>query len=409
MDNLTHSLVGFAVGELIDRTLPSADSPEKAKLRRKLILFTSVAANNFPDLDFVLFPLLPKPLGYLLMHRGHTHTLLFVLPQAALLFLCLWLVWPKMRELLRIDFFSRVGVGLAMVLGFTLHIAFDYLNSYGVHPFHPFDSRWYYGDMVFIIEPFLWVILGCSFLAGLERKWLGYLGLVFLFGIPLYFTIEDFIPIPAYLALLGIGGSLIGFKVLSIKRNSRPYLLSLILSLLFILMQNFVSAKARKDVENRLKIRNPGSKVLDVAMSPFPSNPFCWSFHAVSLDGQQSSYSLDSGLVAPYSQAFPVGSCSKKLLGQQRLDNVEESIGWLKTNRRSISELQALVEGNCHLDAWLRFARLPLIDPDQVFDVRFSRGGVLENFSRFDYRKFSGVECPSMVPGWRHPREDILK
>ena len=34
------------------------------------------------DLDLVLTALAPAPLGYLLHHRGHTHTLLYVLPQA---------------------------------------------------------------------------------------------------------------------------------------------------------------------------------------------------------------------------------------------------------------------------------------------------------------------------------------
>ena len=29
-----------------------------------------------------------------------------------------------------------------------------------MHPFHPFDSRWYYGDAVFILEPWLWTLLG---------------------------------------------------------------------------------------------------------------------------------------------------------------------------------------------------------------------------------------------------------
>jgi membrane-bound metal-dependent hydrolase YbcI (DUF457 family) len=42
-------------------------------------------------------------------------------------------------------------VGVA-ALGLLLHLGMDYLNVYGVHPFHPFDSRWRYGDMIFIVE-----------------------------------------------------------------------------------------------------------------------------------------------------------------------------------------------------------------------------------------------------------------
>jgi len=41
-----------------------------------------------------------------------------------------------------------------------LHIAFDAFNNYGVHPFAPFEDRWFYGDAVFIIDPWLWLTLG---------------------------------------------------------------------------------------------------------------------------------------------------------------------------------------------------------------------------------------------------------
>ena len=85
MDNLTHSLVGLAVGELADRSLPQHADPATARTRRRVLLATGALASNFPDLDLVLTPLLAPPLGYLLHHRGHTHTLLYALPQIALL------------------------------------------------------------------------------------------------------------------------------------------------------------------------------------------------------------------------------------------------------------------------------------------------------------------------------------
>ena len=85
MDNLTHSLIGLALGELVDRALPTNPDPQRGRTRRRVLLATGALASNFPDLDLVLTPLLAPPLGYLLHHRGHTHTLLFALPQIALL------------------------------------------------------------------------------------------------------------------------------------------------------------------------------------------------------------------------------------------------------------------------------------------------------------------------------------
>ena len=48
---------------------------------------------------------------------------------------------------------------VASMLGVWLHIAMDALNSYGVHPFWPWNNRWFYGDTLFIIEPWLWLII----------------------------------------------------------------------------------------------------------------------------------------------------------------------------------------------------------------------------------------------------------
>jgi inner membrane protein len=165
MDNLSHSVVGLAAGELIHRSLaPEIDSRAQAT-RRRMLLAAGGLACNFPDLDLVLSPLLPAPLGYLLHHRGHTHTLLYAIPQALLLMALIWALLPAARTLLRASGPARRGLAATVAAGLLLHIGMDALNSYGVHPFHPFDSRWWYGDLVFILEPVFWIAFGAPLLA----------------------------------------------------------------------------------------------------------------------------------------------------------------------------------------------------------------------------------------------------
>ena len=101
MDNLSHSLVGLVVGELVQRSLAPEPDPARNRTRRRLLLTAGALASNFPDLDLVLTPLLPSPIGYLLHHRGHTHTLLYAIPQALLLIALLYALWPSARALLR--------------------------------------------------------------------------------------------------------------------------------------------------------------------------------------------------------------------------------------------------------------------------------------------------------------------
>ena len=129
MDNLSHTVAGLLAGELLHRCLPSEADGDRHALRRRLMLTTCALAGNFPDLDLVLTPLLPAPLGYLLHHRGHTHTMLYAIPQALLLAALLYLLWPGARRLLRESVSARAGFGLALVGGFGLHLAMDYLNS----------------------------------------------------------------------------------------------------------------------------------------------------------------------------------------------------------------------------------------------------------------------------------------
>src|SRR5262249_7361837 len=87
-------------------------------------------------------------LAYLLQHRGYTHTAVFALPIGlALGLICARPARVRGRELARV-----LGVGAGAAL---LHVAFDALNNYGVHPVIPQDNRGYYGDALFIIEPLL--------------------------------------------------------------------------------------------------------------------------------------------------------------------------------------------------------------------------------------------------------------
>jgi inner membrane protein len=47
-------------------------------------------------------------------------------------------------------------------IGVYSHVLFDYLNNYGVRLLAPLDWRWFYGDAVFIVDPWLWAALGAG-------------------------------------------------------------------------------------------------------------------------------------------------------------------------------------------------------------------------------------------------------
>jgi inner membrane protein len=160
MDNLTHSLLGGALAHL---ALPRGADPPA----RRVFFAVGIVAANLPDIDLLFTGITPRPLGYLLHHRGHTHTLVGLLVGALLLAGVAWLV-PTVRRLASPE---RRRLALLGAVALGSHLVLDSWNSYGVHPFYPFDRRWLYGDAVFIFEPWLWLLLGVALAANASGRW----------------------------------------------------------------------------------------------------------------------------------------------------------------------------------------------------------------------------------------------
>ena len=66
---------------------------------------------------------------------------------------------------------------LLSAVSVVLHPALDTLNTYGVRWLMPFDGRWFYGDAVFIVDPWLWLALGLGVFLS-RRRWRDGRGLV---------------------------------------------------------------------------------------------------------------------------------------------------------------------------------------------------------------------------------------
>jgi inner membrane protein len=148
MDNLCHTLVGAALGE--------------AGLKRRT-RYGSVAlmiAANLPDIDVLVFATDTLPVSF---RRGWTHgigaqLLLPIALTAAVAAIDRWR--PRSKDP---SHGPPVHMGWLLALaciGVSSHVLLDLLNNYGVRLLTPFSWRWFYGDAVFIIDPWLWLTLG---------------------------------------------------------------------------------------------------------------------------------------------------------------------------------------------------------------------------------------------------------
>jgi inner membrane protein len=148
MDNLTHSLVGLAAAKAgLDKLSPGATT-------------LCVLAANAPDSDLVVL-VLGGRWAFLHHHRGITHSIVGCVVLALALPLMFhagdWLI-ARARQ--RETQTRLKGLLIASILATATHPLMDWMNNYGVRPLLPWNPRWFYGDFVFIIDPFLWIILG---------------------------------------------------------------------------------------------------------------------------------------------------------------------------------------------------------------------------------------------------------
>jgi inner membrane protein len=150
MDTLTHALSGA----LLARATAPAQSDEKTLPlgRRLLIGFFAAAA---PDLDYVIN--FVGPVEYILHHRGLTHSI-FLLPLWALLLA--WLCAAIWRDRPWKAYFGICAMGIG------IHIAGDWINSFGTMMLSPFsDARIGIGT-TFVIDLWFTGIILAGLLAG---------------------------------------------------------------------------------------------------------------------------------------------------------------------------------------------------------------------------------------------------
>ncbi|MBB4613643.1 metal-dependent hydrolase [Novosphingobium taihuense] len=159
MDNLTHSLAGWALAET------------GLKHRTRKGVAALVLAANMPDID-VFFGWAPwAPLA---MHRGFTHGLVGgVLLMPPLLAGLLWLLdrWQTSRGTIATDAPPlRFGwLVLLSYFGAITHPLLDLQNVYAVQLLSPMREAWYHTDGLFIVSPWLLAMLGLGI--WLSRRW----------------------------------------------------------------------------------------------------------------------------------------------------------------------------------------------------------------------------------------------
>jgi inner membrane protein len=148
MDNLCHTLAGWALAE--------------AGLKKRTPLGTAalIVAANVADVDGLAY--FKGTLAALCFRRGLTHGLLATALWPFVLTV-LFLAWDRAVRRRRHPDLPPARPGPLLLLsavGVLSHPLLDLLNTYGVRLLSPFSERWFHGDALFIVDPWMWLLLG---------------------------------------------------------------------------------------------------------------------------------------------------------------------------------------------------------------------------------------------------------
>jgi inner membrane protein len=409
LDNVTHTLAGALLAQAVALTWPVPRGGLDPERRRRVLGWILVLGSNLPDLDFVYTGVTGGKIGYLLHHRGHTHTVLGALAAAAVLAAGagLWMrrrcvsIAPSERRLL-----------LAMcALGPLLHIAMDFTNDYGVHPFWPVHDGWYYGDSVFIAEPFFWAsAAGLPFLAK-TRFWRALSAITLGVGLVLVWGI-DFVLLPSAVAVTSVAALMVlaGWRAPPRRAALAGVACWLFATLMFAVSGN----RARAAVDRVARERFAFATTLDRVLTPVPANPVCWS--VLLVQAEETSYRVRRGTLSLLPRWIDAAACPSAP-GTPTAPLVPASspatpaLLWRGDLVLPIAELRGLEAAHCQFSAFLRFARVPwMLREGQhwiVGDLRYDREPGL-GFAELELDA-APAACPRFVPPWTSPRSDLLR
>ena len=410
MDNVTHSLAGLLLAESAVRLRVRRTGEEPSSRFRIVAALSSMLAANLPDSDLLYTGVGRDRLAYLLHHRGYTHTALVAVLGAALVWLLVMLLWRWRARAAPVRDEARWLFGLLLVSTLS-HLVLDWTNSYGVHPFWPVDARWRYGDTVFIVEPWFWVVaVPTLFLASTRRVARALLALVLLLGLVLAWRVHQ-VTTGAALALTA--GAALSVAIARTLRPGPRAAAAVAGWVAVTLIMATGTALGRAATLRAVRAADPAAEVLDVVVTPLPANPLCTTVITVERSGP--TYRVATARVRGTASLGHVSRCGDRdgdgptfgVSPRRSTRTVQWDTEWSAPH----AELAALARESCPALAALRFMRVPAwraLDDSTVMlgDVRY--GGASGNgFSDVRVPRRSAV-CPDAVPPWTPPRADLL-
>jgi inner membrane protein len=191
----------------------------------------------------------------------------------------LW-AWDRWRRTGHVAHEAPLVVGrlfLASAVGVASHPFLDWLNTYGIRLLMPFDGRWFYGDAAFIVDPWLWLLLGGTVMLARRgrgpcaRVW-AVLGI--LTSIPVLWS--GGVPGAAKATwVVGLSG-LVLLRLLPRRADPRAVARAGVALAAFYVAALLLATTTASSWVMRELGRRGSADVEEVMVGPLPANPFVW-------------------------------------------------------------------------------------------------------------------------------------
>ena len=378
MDNLTHSLVGLAAAKAgFERLSPRATA-------------VCLIAASLPDSDIVTL-IFGGRWEFLKYHRAITHSIAGTIVLALILPLLFYLggYLSALRHSLP-NVIKLKGLLIASLIVAATHPFMDWSNNYGIRLLLPWSPRWFYGDFVFIFDPFIWLIFGGAgfLLTSKTRIKLGVwslLGLVLTCLVVLGPTRRGGLSDPTFVRIFWIT-AIVALAVLYKLRAAERWgakigITAFILAAIYwgsLAYAHKLAVNQARSLATIVANQN-GESITELAAMPTLANPFHWQS---VFETDRATYRFDLNLT---SQA--------DLSGLVRYEKPDPALQPLITEALKDKRAQILSD----------FARFPVVrvDPNCVnqtlvefADLRYTEPGG----SRGPFSLDVPVECPAQGP-----------
>ncbi len=213
----------------------------------------------------------------LFWRRGWTHGIpaLVVLP---LLLTGLFVGWRRLRNRAPEGPSLRPASLLCLsTLAVASHPTLDWMNNYGMRWLMPFRNEWLYGDTLFIIDPWIWLVLGGVVFLFQSRRpssvvgWGAFAGLT---GLVLFVTFPGLL-VGKILWCAGIGAFVL-LRFYQVGRQEtgarRLAVGGVVLMTVYVGLMLFGARYSRAAVAETLTAR--GIQIQKLMVAPVPVNPF---------------------------------------------------------------------------------------------------------------------------------------